>query len=490
MFTTWPLLAFYTNNLNETVSFYTARIVLLWAVFAVVIVLPVLFLSIILGREEVDRAAFTIGYLVTLFFHYYLFSDLLLDLGVQLNVFRLGVWLVAMMAIGWVLWKLSRHALFRQLSLTAVAIFVIVPVVKLIAFEFGSPGANDARAHVGTESQETARPNVYWILLDMYGRADALKDSLGYDNSYFIQSLEERDFQVASDSYSNHTGTKFSIVTTLAMKHFLSVGKVPEPHSYLSKLRGYNRTIFQFKEIGYRYLHAESGGGVKTPCAGVEDRCIRGQMGGTLSFTEAEVAVLKMTPLYRVLRWLNREFIEYTLTDVDDISAALRIEADTPFFLFAHILSPHAPARYDAQCERREDLKWDLSAVSGERGKANYLQDITCLNRDVLALLDTIVAQDSSNPIIIVSADHGFDFRGHAGPPREWRELRDVYAILMSIRAPGRPCMDAFYPSISPVNQFRLVFACLSDSEPQFVADTQFSLRHGRLQVLETNGQL
>ena len=36
------------------------------------------------------------------------------------------------------------------------------------------------------------KPNIYFIILDMYARQDVLKDQLGIDNSEFLKGMEAR----------------------------------------------------------------------------------------------------------------------------------------------------------------------------------------------------------------------------------------------------------------------------------------------------------
>ncbi len=59
------------------------------------------------------------------------------------------------------------------------------------------------------------RPDVYYIILDAYGRSDVLKDKVGYDNAGFIYFLKNKGFYVANCSLSNHNHTQLSVATSL-----------------------------------------------------------------------------------------------------------------------------------------------------------------------------------------------------------------------------------------------------------------------------------
>ena len=60
-------------------------------------------------------------------------------------------------------------------------------------------------------------PNVYFIILDAYGRGDMLRKYLNYDNGAFLNALEKRGFVVLEKSQTNYPVTFLSIAATLNM---------------------------------------------------------------------------------------------------------------------------------------------------------------------------------------------------------------------------------------------------------------------------------
>ena len=46
----------------------------------------------------------------------------------------------------------------------------------------------------GSASTTGIEPDIYYIVLDSYGGADVLKDSYSYDNSEFVNDLQELGF--------------------------------------------------------------------------------------------------------------------------------------------------------------------------------------------------------------------------------------------------------------------------------------------------------
>jgi len=58
-------------------------------------------------------------------------------------------------------------------------------------------------------------PDIYYIILDGYGRSDVLKNEYGYDNSDFLKALEDLGFYVAECSQSNYAQTQLSLSSSL-----------------------------------------------------------------------------------------------------------------------------------------------------------------------------------------------------------------------------------------------------------------------------------
>ena len=58
-------------------------------------------------------------------------------------------------------------------------------------------------------------PDIYYIILDGYGRSDVLKNEYGYDNSDFLNALRDLGFTVSECSQSNYAQTQMSLASSL-----------------------------------------------------------------------------------------------------------------------------------------------------------------------------------------------------------------------------------------------------------------------------------
>ncbi len=70
----------------------------------------------------------------------------------------------------------------------------------------------------------TTHPDVYYIILDMYGRDDVLLERFDYDNSPFLKELEDLGFYVARCSVTNYNMTELSLASSFNMNYLDQLG--------------------------------------------------------------------------------------------------------------------------------------------------------------------------------------------------------------------------------------------------------------------------
>jgi hypothetical protein len=92
---------------------------------------------------------------------------------------------------------------------------------------------------------------------------------------------------------------------------------------------------------------------------------------------------------------------------------------------------------------REEDLPDDVYI-------ARYTDQIRFVNAELQRVIDEILRKSATPPIIILQGDHGPGFNSDGQDYVEERAR-----ILNAYLLPGR---NEIYPSISPVNTFRVVF--------------------------------
>lgn len=411
---------------------------------------------------------------VVVFFTYLPLADLLRGLDVFHARYHFAVWLLIAILTGVVVARLARRNVAWLLLTVAGTVMCGLPLGRLLYFESQS-SASQLGASRETAAIEAVRirPNIYYFILDAYGRADQLQVNLGYDNTPFLNELRQRGFFVGDKSFANYPSTYLSVASTLQMRYVAMTGEnVIRSHAaFTAFLRGRNATVERFKALGYRYVHAEPGGWSGTNCGGREDYCIRA---GRKVVSNVELALLSLTPLRPVSEYMVLDLLTSSFMDLPRVMRSLRDYGASPFFLFAHIIAPHPPYRYRTDCSPRTEGE-ELKATWEESARSLYIETLSCVNRQVLDVVDEILRVDRT-AFVVFQGDHGTAFRNQLDKPIEqWSEadVTERFAILNAYRFPGE-CRAMADNSYSAINTFPLVFACLEGRKPALVPDRFF----------------
>jgi len=133
----------------------------------------------------------------------------------------------------------------------------------------GSSGSSDASSvgpttDAGIHRVGTDRlPNIYYIVLDAYARADVLRDIYGHDNRPFLRHLRDRGFYVAQRSRSNYCRTFLSLTSSLNMQHVADLGvpvgpELSDRKPVIARLQD-NLVFRRLRERGYKIASFATG---------------------------------------------------------------------------------------------------------------------------------------------------------------------------------------------------------------------------------------
>lgn len=460
-----PFLSFYSRNQHWYVQ---TGILLQWFVVAVLVVLCSYLLACrVLYYVEPLRIALVMAAFVYCFFRYASFGR---DPH-RSSLLSLGLWsfitLCAMVAVA----LGSRRQPVRLFLVLYIVVSMVIPGA-LVASSGPTAGprhtATDVvREPIAVQVPAVRRPDVWWLVMDQYGRTDMLEKYHGYDNSDFIDSLEARAFRVSEDSHTSYTVTPLVLSSVLQLD-YIAGGREDVREglvSFSAPLSGGGRVVDAFREHGYKFLYADNGVFDWAECdPALADICVPGasdELGvGYLSRTLAG-----LTPLTELMP-VGRIDVEST---VDRTLGLMR--ADRSEFVFIHTLSPHEPYWYADDCEFRSrpiEMGFDSD---------RYIHQIECLNPRILNAIDAISAA-SPDSIIILQSDHGPGPSPLTTTPYEnWSndQLVDRYAILEAMKMPGEcPGPEAIHTNVST---FEYVLACIEGRQPEPLPDRYFFWR-------------
>ena len=354
----------------------------------------------------------------------------------------------------------------RPLNVFGVLLFGLSVVQAGTAFA-GHRGSESGRAATGGKAS-AERPDVYYIILDGFGREDALRERLGFDTAFFTEGLEGLGFYVAERSRTNYVQTELSLASSLNMDHLTTL--LPEvPRTTLDRapfdrLVVRNAVAKSFEARGYRFVTVTTGfSAIEFPPANSGYTPV-----GGLSLLES--ALLNLTPLGERAEFGGSQFIARRgwLRGAFDALGALAGDSGQPKFVFAHILAPHPPFVFDAegrdvQAERifgyYDANDWTERNGSAEKYAAGYAGQATWTARRTLETVRRIISSSRRPPIIVVQGDHGPKSRLSQNS-LEGTDLRECVPILNAYFVPAgiRAKLD---PEITPVNSFRVILGGL-----------------------------
>jgi hypothetical protein len=374
-----------------------------------------------------------------------------------------AVWIIVSVII--VMTKLDYGKVTPILNVVA-GILVAIQLVQAGVTVFQRGAIEEAPSELAeTLTVPKDPPDIYYIIMDGFGREDVLRDTFNCGTVTLYERLRKAGFYVATDSYANY------IQTLLSMTSSLNLGYIQDfegfdPHTWdrvglSSKMRD-NLFFKTMKSIGYRTVSFVSGFQLTRGW----DTDIRLSPGLTLS--DYQNILLNTTPLplfligRRTQYEIHRDRIKYILSKLPEID-----EASSPMIVLAHVIAPHPPFVFGAEGQpvQRDWPPFSYADGYDWRGRWGtievYRQSYCAQATYVSKLLWNAVSEllkkyHDRPPVIIIQGDHGPGSRLH------WRsveksDLHERFGILNAYYFPGSDTAE-LYPGISPVNSFRVMF--------------------------------
>jgi hypothetical protein len=366
-------------------------------------------------------------------------------------------------------------ALFRIVRGVALAFFASAVVIAGIEVAAARSWSIEQAESAPTATRSAAgSPDIYYLVLDGYGREDVLRDAGGFSNRGFVEGLESRGFYVADRAVSNYAVTQMTLASSLNMDYLPAI--LPDTEEYsraqFRPLIESPRIVEELARRGYEYVHVDSGWGY-TSDPGTADVVLRPSPG---RYTLLEF--LRTTLLERWVDGLaaadKREHVLRTFELLGELG-----EGERPRFVFAHMLVPHRPYVFGRDGDEVSSERWSTMAGRGDvNGMEPYIDQLVYTNELVEGLLDAIMRDRERPLVVLVQGDHGIRSRRPEDPdlPDE-TIVRERHAILSAYYfSQGVP--DVLYPAISPVNSFRVVLNEALGGEYELLEDRCFYSDH------------
>lgn len=307
----------------------------------------------------------------------------------------------------------------------------------------------------------TNPPDIYYIVLDGYGRADVLEEIYGVDTRPFLESLTARGFYIADQSHANYIQTVYAIPSALNFSYMQPKPKGVSGYDYFPQLIADNQVLSLLQQCDYQMVAFETGFFFTNyPRADV-------YLSAGSELNEFEGLLLADTPVDMLLVKLvveppersyaaHRQRVLYTFEQLQELP-----EMRGPKLIFAHIVSPHPPFVFDAQGNPiQPNRSYSIGDGNDYRGtwqeyRQGYAGQVQFVNRMLEETVDAIIRKSPQPPVIILQGDHG------PGGHLQWKSpvqtcLWERTPIFNAYYLPGGG-EKRLYPDISPVNSFRVV---------------------------------
>lgn len=305
----------------------------------------------------------------------------------------------------------------------------------------------------------SSRPDVYFILLDAYPRADLLLDNFNFDNSEFLGELEKRGFVVAENSTSNYGFTKASVASMFNLNYLNKIDKDGKNFRNLTiKVR--NSTVINaFNDMGYDIFTFPAGYSTFDIKDGPVTTLHRSADWSSLG--EFGFSTLEFTPIPAILRSFGYNIafdvwygdLLYALNTLHDPP---RQSHENPLCVIAHIVCPHPPYVMGPDGGPQYlDVPFSISdwdyKMSDERRIEIHNDQLQGLNIHVLKSIDNIFEKAQEPPVVILISDHADRII-----TSQVNRLRNLCALYLP--GPGLEVPREVISNLTMVNLFRLIF--------------------------------
>ena len=438
--------------------------------------------------RDADRAALLTIWIMLLVFAYGHAYDLIkgeMLLGINVGRHRLifPIW-VALMLFGSVAaYRISNPAAWAAPMTVIFSVALAIPILQILFFEVQSARAQRLQARAVTAQllgqpsagPGGALPDVYYIILDGYGRQDVLAQSYGYDNTEFISGLERLGFVVAECGRSNYNRTNLSLASSLNFD-YLDELRPDGANSdlWVTPLVRDSRVSAILQDLGYTTIAFETGFPATnmdtadlylSPTAGRQDQ-IRRLTGFEEIFLRSTVASFVLASLQSLSPGDARDFegaagyhrirILFTLETLENLASYRG-----PKFVFAHVVAPHEPFVLGPNGEAVQSPPLVDGEVTDEYRKA-YADQARYVDGRLIDILDVLLSNPGTPAVLVLQSDHGPGYGS----------VEDSFRILNAYHYPHAE--SEIYPAISPVNSFRLIFNSIFGTNLTLLDDVSY----------------
>ena len=317
-----------------------------------------------------------------------------------------------------------------------------------------------------TTPSTTKQPDIYYFIADSYTSNESLKKHFNYDNKQFSQFLKHNGFYIADKAKANYNITIASITSSLNSSYLGIDNKVKFTLKDLIKMGAFinqNQLVRYLKERGYAIFswNIYDFNNIKNESFPLDpgfrsfiDYTVLAPFSSYLKSKSSQAEINR-------LREINKHYL-YNILSLEFIFKHRKVlRSAQPKLFFIHSLVTHPPFVFTPSGKKLIDEKLNNNPKL-------YPKQIAYFNGQLKTIIKLILAESGNPPIIVIQGDHGSHFKG----------LEESQTILNAYYFPDKNYQN-LYPSISPVNTFRVIRNQYFNANLPLLPDNYYQVYYG-----------
>lgn len=421
-FVLFPCLLIYFENVGEA-KIMDVMPVMIFYLFVAVILLPVYFMVF----KKLSKSIAMVNVTMAILLNFELLAGLFTEFSYKNYVLFGGVVLL-LAAIGFIMKHINEDFVVELNDVFCVVLTVLIlvngiPTIPTIVHKL------TVTAQRGTEFDDITiqkadseqAPNLYYLIFDEYGGSQNLKEFMDFDNSEFLNSLRDKQFNVSEDSYNMESVSTETVVANLLNLSYVADGSMPiaEQIKYLEDPNLY----FLMDKLGYEI-------NICSHTSFLDNRKSTRCFHSNVYFENlAGYQVLKRSIFIHLYEMIaggeENAFQQYEETNEEDNApiwnytmqsyrgdilnsmeyymklSDIAVLEKKPQFSIGYFQAPHYPFVFQADGTPTPSVK--ETAIWEPK---NYLPFLQWTNGKIEEIVSYIIDMDS-NSIIIIQSDHG-----------------------------------------------------------------------------------